>query len=185
MHINPLTRSKRLKPPRANFTPLQTQQCNRFFGQRLFRKRHLLKILGAQNIIGRGGEGRINLDGTRFFLPFVLGLHLVKHGFRQPSKTGIPGLVCRSPCDLLEHELHELFQHFRLFPEYMESLVKQLLVLAPLHQNCMQRPIEIFPGSKRAAQGGINCVQNRSRPHGQSGLAQHPAKMHDILGELA
>ena len=54
-------------------------------------QRHLLKILGAQDIIGGRGESCVKLQHFRLF-PAALRFILVEHGFRQPAKARILGL---------------------------------------------------------------------------------------------
>ena len=110
---------------------------------------------------------------------------LIEHRFRQAAKARLLGAIVGRTRDLVKQQLHELFEHLRLLPEDMEGLVEQFLLVAPLHEDGMQRPIEIFARPQGARHGGIERIDHMARTDRQAGLAQHARKMHDVGRKLA
>ena len=101
-HIDALARMIRLEAPREEFAALQAQARDGLLGLHLLGQRHLLEILGAQDVIGGRREGRVKLQHLRFFLAAALRFVLVEHGFRQPAKARILRLFAGGAGDLLE-----------------------------------------------------------------------------------
>src|SRR5438552_15813881 len=155
---------KRPETPRPHLEPVYPEACDGKARLCLLGDRHLLEILGAQDFQGRMRESRVEIKRPRFLLAPAPAFHLVEHRFGEAPEAGLLGLLISGPRDLLEHQLHQLFQHLRFLPEDMESLIEDLLVLAPLYEDGMQRPVEILARSERAGLRRIERVDHLAGP---------------------
>jgi hypothetical protein len=61
--------------------------------------------------------------------------------------------------------------------------VKKRALLALLHEDRMQRPIEILARRESGRVHGADRVDHRSRADRQASLPQRPREMHDVVGD--
>ena len=64
--------------------------------------------------------------------------------FGQAPEPGLLGLLAGIAGHLMEEQLHQLLQHLGLLPEDVEGLVEDLALVAPLHEDGVQRPVEVI-----------------------------------------
>ena len=142
-HIDALARMVRLEAPREEFAPLQAQArngrpCACICSASVICSKSLARRMSSADAVKVASSSSTSGFSSRRLCASFWS-NMASASRRKPGSLGL------SPAgtgDLLEHELHELFQHLRLLPEDMERLVENLLVLAPLHENGMQRPVE-------------------------------------------
>jgi hypothetical protein len=111
------------------------------------------------------------------------GLALVEQCLRQSPLRSLPLIVVCRPADLLEQQLHQLLDHFRLSPEDVERLLEQLLMLMPLYENRMEPPVKVILGAQAPSLRCIERIKHLTWSNRQAGTPQNTGEMHDVLGE--
>ena len=140
------------------------------------------KVHLLQHFLGREGEHRVELD-----LDVLLILLLVW----QTWGDGLAGPPARRRClglgqPVARHDrpLNRALQA-DLAPEQVKRLVEDVVLIAPLDEDGVERPVEV------AAAGGIDRLDGAhrrdglARPRRQAGAAQAPHEVHDVVGERA
>ena len=70
-------------------------------------------------------------------------------------------------------------------PEDAEGLVEQTRVLVPLHEDRVQRPVEILARADARRLDGLDRIEHRARADRQAGGPQRAGEIGDVLGEAA
>jgi len=86
---------------------------------------------------------------------------------------------------LRQHGCEELVEHAAPAKEDAKRLIEDERVLVALHQNRVQRPIEIFarPDTRGLDRG--ERIHDRSGPDRNAGRAQRAGEVDDVFGETA
>ena len=62
----------------------------------------------------------------------------------------------------------------------MKSLIEDFMLVAPVDEDRMQRPVKIAAAGYADDENGLHRIENFPRTHRQAGGAQDAAEMHDV-----
>ena len=128
------------------------------------------------------------LESFLFLFFFLLGfwpvIILLAECLLQPTQWLIFRRGLLTSINAGQQYAHHPFQKFRVFPEDMECLIEQLVLVVPVDEHRVQRPVKIRPALNTYRHNGIGRVDDFARPDWQTGGAKHPPEMHDIWCEL-
>src|SRR5262249_50426962 len=82
--------------------------------------------------------------------------------------------------DLGQQHLHHLFQQTRVAPIDVEGLVEDLSLIAPIHKNRMQRPVEVVALLEPRRLDRLDGTQHLAWPDTQAGGAQGSREVGDV-----
>jgi hypothetical protein len=137
-----------------------------------------------QEFTRREAEEGVDLD-------FLLGLLWQRRRLgRAAAECLLQAVMClvalrRQAFDLGQHHVHDAAEQIGIAPEHVESLVEKLPLLATIDKNAGQRPIEVLAATDAGVVQGVERRQHLMRSYRHAGGAQHPRKVHHVLGEAA
>ena len=145
-------------------------------------RRHVLEVHLLQHLLGREGENRVELD-LDVLLVFLFLRQARGDGLARPAarrrRLRLGQLV--GPHDRpLDRALHPDFT-----PEEPERLVEEVVLIAPLDEHRVERPVEIAAADGVDRLDGAHRLDGLAGPRRQAGATQAAHEVHDVIGERA
>lgn len=154
-----------------------------------FLRGHLLKIQLSQTFIGGSGLRGVNLDFGRCAVVTgrgrLRGLRPVQKRLGGAFRRRFCRFFFRDIADCRQHQRHHMFQIARITPVKPENLVEDLPFFGAVHENRMQRPVEIRLAIEPCRRNSLNGQPHPARPDGQARAPQGPREMGDIVAQFA
>ena len=182
-HVN--ARAARVGPETTGDKLLrrQAQLADQTLGARDLGGTHLGEILAAQHFAIRNRQPRGE------YLLLLLDLRLLARrleGLGHPRGGGARLVLVLALAR--RHGRHlgdQLLDQRAAAPEQAKRLVENDRMLMLLHEDGVQRPVEILALADPRRLHRVNRIYHRRRADGETGCAQGAGKIGDVLGELA
>ena len=144
-------------------------------------RRHLREVARLQHLAAGDGEPRLDLD----FLALRLARGRCRssaHRLGDARRRG--GALARfRRADRLEEARQHLLEELAAPPEQPERLVEDRLLVVPLHEDGVERPVEILARVDAGDLDRADRVDHRRRTDRQPGAPEHAGEMDDVVGE--
>ena len=170
--------------PRRHRLDRQPERRDRPLRLRQLVRRHVLEVHLLQHFLGREGEHRVELD-----LDVLLGSFRPLRAVR--GRDGLAGAPARrrrlrlgQPVGGHDRPLNRALQA-DLAPEQPKGLVEEVVLIAPLDEHGVERPVEIAAPDGVDRLDGAHRLDGLAGPRRQAGAAQAPHEVHDVVGERA
>ncbi len=170
------------KAPRAAIVLGHHELPDRLAGFLDFRRAHLREILGAQDLLFRHGEARVEIE--RGNLPGLVARRLEQR-VGDAARPGFGAVRLALAGRLRRQHRDQLLQQALAPPEDLERLVEQQAVLMLLDQDRMQRRIEVIAIAEARRLDRVERVEHGARAERHARLAQGAGEMDDVLRQRA
>ena len=180
--VDALATPVRRKPPRADFVERECKLLDRVPGGGDFGRAHLREVLLAQHLLI--GRGQPCDDLALLLLARAPSLGVGEQRFVHAGSGG-RRLRHGSAGGNRRHQRHELFEIAAPLEEDAEGLVEHERMLVALHEDRVQRPIEVLAGGQAGGLNRLERIEHRARPDRQAGAAQRAGEIDDVVGKPA
>ena len=146
--------------------------------------RHLREILALQHLARRDGELRVDLDlgllvvAARRSAPSASRARVSPRPRASPSRPASAARPARACAIIFSISP-------RCAPEQLERRVEERAMLALLHEDGMERPVEIVARADAGRLHRADRIDHRGRADGQPGFAQRAGEIDDVVGDPA